>query len=1075
MDQTEAPINSAPPSTDDPETSADLLQRLDSLLEQVDRIARGDHEDTKKRSKGASVGNSRTRLAEAEEDKRLIQDTCKDESAAGVWLSRQPACIEGGEMRNYQLEGLNWLISLYDRNINGILADEMGLGKTLQSISLIGYLRFNRHDPGPYLVICPKSTITNWSREFSRWCPGLSVVKLHGDQEERRRVIDEEMHNPFDVVITTYEVLIIEKAALRKRNWRYMIIDEAHRIKNENSVLSQAVRYLHSDFRVLITGTPLQNNLHELWALLNFLLPQLFSDSEVFDTLFASQAHSESIVHRLHAILRPFILRRLKADVEKGLPPKKETKLYVPMTPLQKQLYGSILSKDLDALNALGRAERSRLINMLMQLRKACNHPYLFTGIEPGPPYMEGAHLWESCGKMQLLHKLLLRLKSEGHRVLIFTQMTRMLDILEDYCRFSGLEYCRLDGQTNAVIRDEHIDAFNAPGSSKFVFLLSTRAGGLGVNLQTADTVIIYDSDWNPQMDLQAQDRAHRVGQTKQVRVFRFITASSVEEKIVERADKKLYLDAVVIQQGRLVESSGNKLANSELQQMIRFGADEVFKSSATVTDLDIDAILADGEQRTEDLKARIQSGMQHTLSNFVFDGTATSESTYKLTTDDLLAAESEANLVTAAPLIVELGKRERTTRAQFESQAGPDPRQPKEPKYPKPPLMFEHQFWDKQKMEDIVARETEQIRAIFKTEQRLYEIEVRDEKNRRQGKIVPMDGRGRTEEMNVRDEIVAMKEQLSGIILEKERIARHAFPAWTRRDFKYFILAVERYGKRAIERIARELHDKCGKNPEEVGRYMEIFFGRIGELENGDQLTQRFERSEQRNTKREVYNDLIKSKIARYSYPELSLSFDGLRRIGDYFTDPEDRGIFILLSRVGYGFWDQLKDEIGKSELFRNNWFVRTRTPQELQSRCERLIRCVEREFESKSDAVAQEETAKGTVDERVPDCWYDGNTSGSDNEGGNGLEVSQKRLNKVDPTTGVKRRRTSGNAAPKRRSITLKMPTVETTGVSGDTDEPVAVKDDSELAQDMHAPEITAPADADVIMESPMKEEVA
>ena len=1058
MDQSAEPINSEPLSSPDMDMSVDLLSRLDVLLEQVDRIARGDHEEVKKKVKSSAGGNSRTRLAEAEEDKRLISDTCKDESAAGVWLTRQPACIQGGEMRNYQLEGLNWLISLYDRKINGILADEMGLGKTLQSISLIGYLRFTRHDPGPYLVIAPKSTITNWSREFARWCPGLSVVKLQGDQEERRRVIDVDMHAPFDVVITTYELLIIEKAALRKRDWRYMIIDEAHRIKNENSVLSQAVRYLHSDFRVLITGTPLQNNLHELWALLNFLLPQVFTDSDVFDTLFASQTHSEEIVHKLHAILRPFILRRLKADVEKGLPPKKETKLYVPMTPLQRQLYASILSKDVEALNALGRAERGRLINMLMQLRKACNHPYLFTGIEPGPPYMEGDHLWESCGKLQLLHKLLIRLKAEGHRVLIFTQMTRMMDILEDYCRYSGLEYCRLDGQTNSIIRDENIDAFNAPGSSKFVFLLSTRAGGLGVNLQTADTVIIYDSDWNPQMDLQAQDRAHRVGQTKQVRVFRFMTAGSVEEKIVERADKKLYLDAIVIQQGRLLESSGNKLASSELQQMIRFGADEVFKSqSATVTDLDIDAILADGEVRTEDLKARIQSGMQHTLKNFVFDGTSTSEATYKITTDDLLAAESEAGLASTAPLIVELGKRERTTRSQFgvaENQ-GPDPRLPKEPKLPKVPLMFEHQFWDKARMEAVVGREVDQMKLIFQTEMKLYDVEVRDEKNRKQGKIVPMDARGKTEEMLVREEVAQLREQLGEIVMEKETLIRTAFPLWTRRDFKYFVLAVERYGKRSIDRICKELNDKTGKKPEEVARYMDVFFARILELENGDQLTLRFERSELRNAKRDVYNDLIKSKIAKYSYPELSIGFEGLRRIGDFFTDAEDRGVFVLLARVGYGFWEQLKEEISRSELFRNNWFVRTRTPQELQARCERLIRCVEREFEPKEGVEARQ----GTVDERVPDCWYDGNTSGSDADDGGNLEVSQSRLARVNaagPVNGVKRRRPAGSGPPKKRSITLKLPTTEVVA-GGD---PVK-EDDKE-------------GDADADMTSPVKDEV-
>jgi SWI/SNF-related matrix-associated actin-dependent regulator of chromatin subfamily A member 5 len=1053
---------------EEPEVSSELLQRLDVLLEQVDRIARGDTEDTRKKSKSAAGGNSRTRLAEAEEDKRLIQDTCKDESSAGVWLSQQPACIQGGLMRSYQLEGLNWLISLYDRKINGILADEMGLGKTLQSISLVGYLKFNRHDPGPYLVICPKSTLTNWSREFERWCPGLKTIKLHGDQEERNRVMNEEMNKPFDVLITTYEVLIIEKAALRKRDWRYMLIDEAHRIKNENSVLSQAVRYLNSDFRVLITGTPLQNNLHELWALLNFLLPQIFSDSDVFDSLFASQTHSQEIVHKLHAILRPFILRRLKADVEKGLPPKKETKLYIPMTPLQKQLYASILSKDIDALNALGRAERSRLINMLMQLRKACNHPYLFTGIEPGPPYMEGPHLWESCGKLQLLHKLLIRLKAEGHRVLIFTQMTRMLDILEDYCRYSGLEYCRLDGQTNAIIRDEHIDAFNAPGSCKFVFLLSTRAGGLGVNLQTADTVIIYDSDWNPQMDLQAQDRAHRVGQTKQVRVFRFITASSVEEKIVERADKKLYLDAVVIQQGRLLESSANKLANSELQNMIRFGADEVFKSASShVTDVDIDAILADGEQRTEELKARIQSGMQHTLSNFVFDGTSNTEATYKLTTDDLLAAESEATLITAAPLIVELGKRERTVRAQFgNDQNAPDHRQPREPKFPKAPMMSEHQFWNKSRMEDVVNREIEKMREIFQTETRLFEIEVRDEKNRKMGKIVPMDARGRTEEMLVREELDQLRAQLGDIVMEKESVTRSAFPSWTRRDFKYFILAVERYGKRNGDRICKELLDRCGKRPEETLRYLEVFFARISELENGEQLTQRFERSELRNAKRDIYNDLIKSKIAKYSYPELSMGFDGLRRIGDFFSDAEDRGIFILLGRVGYGFWDQLKEEISKSDLFRNNWFVRTRSPQELQARCDRLIRCVEREVETKHDPT-KDEHSKGTLDERVPDCWYDGNTSCSENE----MEVSQRRLNKVTDQSGVvvKRKRSSTSTGqPKKRSISLKLPSPQDS-VKDEIQEPAIDAPGVEVEEGAAAEPVTE----DVDMGSPPKEE--
>jgi SWI/SNF-related matrix-associated actin-dependent regulator of chromatin subfamily A member 5 len=699
------------------------------------------------------------------------------------------------------------------------------------------------------------------------------------------------------------------------------------------------------------------------------------------------------------------------------------------MTPLQRQLYGSILSKDLEALNALGRAERSRLINMLMQLRKACNHPYLFNGIEPGPPYIEGDHVWESCGKMQLLHKLLIRLKAEGHRVLVFTQMTRMLDILEDYCRFIGLEYCRLDGQTNAVIRDEQIDAFNAPGSSKFVFLLSTRAGGLGVNLQTADTVIIYDSDWNPQMDLQAQDRAHRVGQTKQVRVFRFMTANSVEEKIVERADKKLYLDAVVIQQGRLLESSGgNKLANSELQQMVRFGADEIFKTSTgAVTDLDIDAILLDGEQRTEELRSRIQSNMQHTLKNFVFDGTSTSERTYDLTTDDVLAVESAASLASAAPLIVELGKRERSVRTAggtvgTSSSNDVDARLPREPKYPKVPLMFDHQFWDKAAMEAVVQKETDQLKRIFDTEMKVYEIELRDEKNRKQGKIIPMDARGKTEEMNVREVLSQLRAELGQIVIEKESVIRSAFGSWTRRDLKYFVLAVERYGKRNVDRICKEVHEKTGKKIEDISRYMDRFFARISELENSEQLVQRLERAEVRNAKRDIYNDLIRSKIAKYSYPDISLGFDGLRRIGDSYTDAEDRGIFMLLAKVGFGFWDQLKEEINKSLTFRSDWFLRTRSPQELQARCERLIRCVEREFETGSSNASGPVNSKGGIDEKIPECWYDGNTSESDTEGNH--EISQNRLNKMAAETGEGGKRRKVGSSGKPRKISLKLP---------------------------------------------------
>ena len=265
------------------------------------------------------------------------------------------------------------------------------------------------------------------------------------------------------------------------------------------------------------------------------IISDVFGDAEVFDQWFSLESadKQENVIKKLHTVLRPFMLRRVKADVACDLPPKKETKLFIGLTSMQQEWYTKVLKKDAHELNALGGPDRVRLLNILMQLRKVCNHPYLFEGAEPGPPYMDGPHLWENSGKMSLLHKLLPKLKAKGSRVLIFSQMTRVLDILEDYMQLLNYEYCRIDGSTDGEKRDTQMDIFNQPGSSKFCFLLSTRAGGLGINLNTADIVIIYDSDWNPQVDLQAMDRAHRIGQTKPVQVFRFITEGTIEEKIV--------------------------------------------------------------------------------------------------------------------------------------------------------------------------------------------------------------------------------------------------------------------------------------------------------------------------------------------------------------------------------------------------------------------------------------------------------------------------------------------------------------------------------------------------------------
>ncbi|KCV72616.1 hypothetical protein H696_00200 [Fonticula alba] len=486
----------------------------------------------------------------------------------------------------------------------------------------------------------------------------------------------------FEVCVTSPEMVLVERGPLRRIPWYYIILDEAHRIKNEKSSLARIMRQISSRRRLLITGTPLQNNLHELWALLNFILPDLFARSEDFDSWFAftstgeDEQAKEQVVNRLQKILHPFLLRRLKADVEKSLLPKIDTTLYIGMSPLQAELYERLLMRDLAAVNGvLSKGEaKTRLLNIVMQLRKCCNHPYLFDGIEPGPPYTTGMHLVESSGKMMLLDKLMTSLKAKGSRVLIFSQMARMLDILEDYCLFRGHAYCRIDGQTPHEDRQSQIDAYNAPGSEKFAFLLTTRAGGLGINLYTADTVVLFDSDWNPQADLQAQDRAHRIGQRRQVRCYRFVTESSVEEKMIERAEIKLRLDRVVIQQGgaeaaRAMHSAA-AASKDELLGMIQHGARELlnarakasataseegtsagadgtgtadgasepgdgapaagasptFKAITSVDDLDLDALLEHGNTKTRELHDRLRAAGLDALETMSLGGDGASD-----------------------------------------------------------------------------------------------------------------------------------------------------------------------------------------------------------------------------------------------------------------------------------------------------------------------------------------------------------------------------------------------------------------------------------------------------------------
>ncbi|KAJ5795107.1 HAS subgroup [Penicillium paradoxum] len=500
-------------------------------------------------------------------------------------VTSQPEMLVGGTLKEYQLKGLQWMISLYNNNLNGILADEMGLGKTIQTISLITHIIEKKKNNGPFLVIVPLSTLTNWNNEFDKWAPGVSKVVYKGPPNARKQQQQQIRWGNFQVLLTTYEYIIKDRPVLSKIKWTHMIVDEGHRMKNTQSKLSSTLStYYTSRYRIILTGTPLQNNLPELWALLNFVLPNIFksvkSFDEWFNTPFAntggqdrmdlSEEEQLLVIRRLHKVLRPFLLRRLKKDVEKDLPDKQERVIKCRFSALQAKLYKQLVTHNKMAVTdgKGGKTGMRGLSNMLMQLRKLCNHPFVFEPVEDqmNPTRMSNDLLWRTAGKFELLDRILPKFRATGHRVLMFFQMTQIMNIMEDFLRLRGMKYLRLDGSTKSDDRSDLLKQFNAPGSDYFCFLLSTRAGGLGLNLQTADTVIIYDSDWNPHQDLQAQDRAHRIGQKNEVRILRLISSNSVEEKILERAQFKLDMDGKVIQAGKF----DNKSTNEERDALLR-------------------------------------------------------------------------------------------------------------------------------------------------------------------------------------------------------------------------------------------------------------------------------------------------------------------------------------------------------------------------------------------------------------------------------------------------------------------------------------------------------------------------
>eukprot|EP00727_Mastigamoeba_balamuthi_P008645 m51a1_g4402 hypothetical protein (840) ;mRNA; r:417036-420747 len=714
-------------------------------------------------------------------------------------------------LRPYQLEALNWLIGHFENGINAVLADEMGLGKTITTIALLGHL-WHMNVRGPFLVVAPVSTLSNWTNEFAVWAPTLPVLLYHGTPDEREKLrmqllqmtkrppprsamkltskrrktatgaadtgemseaLAEAMRNKqLPIVVTSYEIAIRDIRFLRQHRWKYMVVDEAHRLKNFECKLICELRTLKTESRLLLTGTPLQNNLAELWSLLNFLLPDIFSNLADFKQWFdftgllesSSQAsdgeqqlHSD-LVTKLHSLMRPFLLRRLKQDVEIGLPKKQEVVVYSGTTQTQRSLYDAIKDRSLKLRNV-------SLNNLVMQLRKVCNHPYLFedevikrvfeddssvapdeeekehapeaeveeaggsistrlrartkeTHYEelpdeeedaldddefekeimkcvvhdsaddaPAAPKEEGprrrrsaynlffgdewakvrlsgrklglgevskisgeiAARWNTlpaderrvyeerlaeeeraqtdllgqnstlardctseelsavCGKMALLNKMLPELHRRGHRVLLFSQMTRVLDLLEEYIVKAGYTYCRIDGSLAQADRKQQIEEYTH--ENIFLFLLSTRAGGQGINLAAADTVIIYDSDWNPQMDLQAMDRCHRIGQTRPVVVYRLITANTVDSRILSRARDKLMLERLVVGKGGFSRKApATSMTDEELRDMLRWRAGEGGERAVTDDELarllDRELIFKDAEAAADRAKA---------------------------------------------------------------------------------------------------------------------------------------------------------------------------------------------------------------------------------------------------------------------------------------------------------------------------------------------------------------------------------------------------------------------------------------------------------------------------------------
>ena len=778
----------------------------------------------------------------------------------------------------------------------------MGLGKTIQTIAFLGYLLEHKGKRGPYLIVGPTTVMGNWIRELKKWLPDLRAVKLLARKEYRYEIFEKYIRpKKFDIIVTSYEGVNICMKELSKINWHYLIVDEAHRLKNENSMFSRNMRKYKKDFILLITGTPIQNNIHELWALLNFIMPDLFDDSEVFDTyttIEENQSEKErekknlKYIQSLHRILRPFILKRTKDELALTLPPKKEVHLFIGLTKLQVELYRKILLK-----RPLS-GEKESFKNVLMQLRKCCDHPYLFNGVEPEDADPIGEHVIEVSSKLTVVDKLLKKLSGGDHQVLIFSQFKITLNVLEDYLNIRGYEYCRFDGDTTLEEREQSIDEFTKPNSDKFVFLLSTRAGGLGINLMTADTVVLYDSDWNPQVDLQAMDRAHRIGQKNTVMVYRLICENTVEEKMIERQQIKLKWDQLVILKGKISQKK-SKYDKEELKDLISFGANNIFRTEGgTFKDEDIDAILTRGMQRTGELNKKL----------------------------DKMIEEKREQILNLEVNSINL----------YEFMGG--------------------EMYNKNDRDEMKTRwENNKVRTKIGKREKRYQLDEVEEDGLSQGveyekKVITVydfqffNDKKRVEELYNKDEELTEEERK-----ELQGIEANGFKSWTKNDFFIFV----RFLEQTDEVDLKELSEALKKKKNEVHRFYQRFRDEIDSLADKKKLNERFQKAQKQRNFREKVKLVLKEKLFGINAPEdVILKSQFYNKIkSKMYRKEHDKFIIFHCHKYGIQALDKIKKEIKNHRPFRFDIFMKTVKESTLNKRINSLMKMLLNEFNFVND----------------------------------------------------------------------------------------------------------------------------